>query len=213
MIIPKVLTDQGGLWDNFSAFLNEQISYYQGEVNGVRQLMTAERSRVPYEIAYLKGAYIAVNDSITDARSKTANATTTHKNLPVFSTVYKPVIDRIVGTDSEIVQYNLIPEAFIVGQSFIATNATIGVLNPTVLPKLKGQILIDAKTDVLPSQIDAIRRQLSELSVMYFHIYIGRSVVINGTGFTVATSLVGSTDKIGYALPVGNYFKLQYRIN
>lgn len=212
MIIPKVLTDQGGVWQNFETFLNEQQAYYQNKVDGVRELFTTERSPVPFEIAYLRGAYIATNDTAKDARDKTYRATTTHKNLPVFSEVYKPVIDSIVGTDSEVVKYNLIPEVFIVGQSFIGLNATIGVLNPATYPKLKGQILIDVKTDVLPSQIDAIRRQLTELSVMYFDIYIGRSVLITGTGFVIGSSLIAGPDKIGYSLPVGNYFKLQYKI-
>lgn len=212
MIIPKVFTDQGGVWQNFETFLNEQISYYQSKVDGVRELFTNERSAVPFEIAYYRGAYIATNDTAKDARDKTYRATSTHKNLPVFSDVYKPVIDKIMGTDSEIVAYNLIPEVFIVGQSFIGLNATIGILNPNTYPKLKGQILIDIKADALSSQVDAIKRQLSELAVMYFDIYIGRSILITGTGFEVGSSLVASTDKIGYSLPVGNYFKLQTRI-
>ncbi len=212
--IPKVLTDQGGVWNNFASFLNEQITFYGSEISSLRDLYTAERTRTPFEIAYFKGAYIAINDTINDLRNKAAGAVNTHKNLVVFEDVYKPIIDRILGSDCSLTSYSFMPQIFTINKSIIASPAYIEWIPDMPTPsKLKGQIFIDIGMVAMDSQIQSIRRQLSELSVMYFKIYLGRVFTITATPFVIADSLIGGTDIINFEIPAGNYFTPQFAIN
>lgn len=212
--IPKILTDQGGVWNNFETFLNEQISFYDAEVKSLRDLYTAEKTRLPFEVAYFKGAYIAINDTVNDLRNKTAGAVNTHKKLPVFSDVYKPIIDNILGSNCAITTYSLMPQIFTVNSSLIAAPAYIEWIPEMPTPdKLKGQIFIDIGMVAMDSQIQSIRRQLSELSVMYFKIYLGRIVAVTAMPFVVADSLIGGADIINWEIPTGNYFTPQFAIN
>jgi len=212
--IPQILLDQGGVWNNFQSFLDEQLSFYQSEIASLRQLYTAEQTREPMEIAYFKGAYIAVNDSVTDLRSKIAGAVNTHKNLPVFQSVYKPIIDKILSSNCQLSAYSLLPQIFIIGQSIIQSPAFIGDIpvNPSQ-PKIKGQIFIDIGMTAMTSQIQSIIRQLSDLSVMYFKIYLGRTYSITSTAFKIGTSIIGGTDILNFEIPTGTYFSPQFSIN
>lgn len=212
--IPKILTDQGGVWDNFADFLNEQLSYYDAEISSLRDLYTAERTRTPFEIAYFKGAYIAINDTVNDLRNKSAGAVNTHKNLVVFQDVYKPIIDRILGSDCSLTSHSFMPQIFTINKSIIASPAYIEWIPDMPTPgKLKGQIFIDIGMVAMDSQIQSIRRQLTELSVMYFKIYLGRVFEIVSTPFVVAESIIGGDDIINFAIPTGNYFTPQFAIN
>ena len=213
-LIPKILTDQGGVWSNFQTFLNEQVAFYQSESLSLRQLYTAERTRVPMEIAYFKGAYIAINDTVNDLRNKTDGAVNTHKNLPVFSTVYKPIIDRILGSNCALTTYSFLPEVFTIDKSLVDAMAFIEFIPSGVSSsKLKGQIFIDIGMTAMQSQIDSIQRQLTELSVMYFKIYLGRVYTVAGLPFVLESSLIESADIIDFDIPNGNYFTPQFAIN
>jgi fructose-1,6-bisphosphatase len=72
---------------------------------------------------------------------------------------------------------------------------------------------IDVQTDISANQIAAIRRQLQEICVMYFMIYIGKVVAITAAGFVIDTDTIDGTKITDFNIPVGNYFKIQYAIN
>jgi hypothetical protein len=211
--IPQPIQDRGGVWVNFQAFMEDVYQYFNERVNSIKNLYTPEQSDQPEELAPYVGAYISIGDNIQTIRQKTANAIRTNRYLPVFSEVYKGVIDAIVGTNAQIVGYDLLPEAFVIDQSLIDTNATIDQLNVSPFSKLKGQIFIDVQTDISANQIAAIRRQLQEICVMYFMIYIGKVVAITAAGFVIDTDTIDGTKITDFNIPVGNYFKIQYAIN
>lgn len=212
--LPKPLTDQGGIWTTFYNFINEQYEYFLAKILNLRYMFSPDRTPFANEIASFIGAYTRPSDDLPTIRAKISRAIETHRFLPVFSNTYKPVIDSILGVNSAIVQYDQIPEVFVVAQSIIGGNAFIGFMPlPTGLAKDKGQIFIDVGRVCTPSEILKLRDQLSEICLLYFFIYIGKSVFVTGGPFEVASSIIGGSDVIGYNIPTGNYFQPQFLLN
>lgn len=214
IFLPKPLTDQGGIWTKFYNFINEQYEYFLAKILNLRYMFSPDRTPFANEIANFIGAYSRPSDDLPAIRSKISRAIETHRFLPVFSNAYKPVIDSILGVNSAIVQYAQMPEVFVVGQSIIGGNSFIGFIpSATGLAKTKGQIFIDVGRTCTASEIIQLRDQLSEICLLYFFIYIGKSVFVTGNPFIVGTSIIGSGDVIGYNIPVGNYFQPQFLLN
>lgn len=197
--IPRPLWDYG-LWNNFYTFLNNQYTYYLSKAKGIREEFISVQTTNPVELANTVGAYHTDDDSIDDIRIKTGNAFKTHKNLPSFSNVYKPIIDKITGGNSSIYTGQLYFGSFIVGQSIIGSPALIGNVtfpNGVSQNTQKGVVYIDLGTTPTTDQTERIIKQLRELIPVYFLVYIGTTTTIISGTFLVGSSAIGGYDTIG----------------
>jgi hypothetical protein len=213
--LPLPLTEQGGIWSTFLAFITEQYNYFLNKILNLRYIFSAERTPFPLDVANFVGAYVSAEDVVNVVRTKIGKAIETHKHLPEFAAVYKPVIDTILGVDSEIVTDPFIPEIFVIDQSLIDGNSFIeSYSSPAGVAKSKGQILINVTRAVTDAERTKLLSQLREICILYFYIYIGYSVTVSASPFVIDSgSLIDGTDGIDYDVPAGDYFQPQFLLN
>lgn len=213
--LPLPLTSQGGIWTTFLAFITEQYNYFLNKILNLRYIFSAERTPFPLDIANFVGAYVSAEDVVNVVRTKIGKAIETHKHLPEFAAVYKPVIDTILGVDSEIITYPFIPEIFVIDQSLIDGNSFIESYSaPAGVDKSKGQVLINVTRAVTDAERTKLISQLREICIMYFYIYIGYAVTVTASPFIIdSASLIDGADGIDYDIPTGDYFHPQFLLN
>lgn len=213
--LPRPLTDQGGIWTTFLSFITEQYIYFLNKILNLRYVFSSERTPFPLEIANFVGAYVSPEDVINVVRTKIGSAVNTHKHLPEFAAVYKPIIDSILSVDSEIITYPFIPEIFVIDQSLIDGNAFIeSYSSPAGVAKSKGQVLINVTRAVTDAERLKLISQLRDICILYFYIYIGYAVTVTADPFVIDSgSLIDDTDGIDYDVPSGDYFQPQFLLN
>jgi hypothetical protein len=215
-IIPKPLLDRGGLWINFKNLITDLYNYFFSKILSLRFLYWAERSDFPAELAYTVGAYLASGDTTQTIRSKAGNAILTHKNLPIFSVVYKPIIDSITGGNCSIYKGLIYYGSFIVGASIIGSPALIGYVPfgaGTLAAKQKGAIYIDLGVSPTDDQIQQILLQLRDIIPVYFRVYFGVQTTIVSNVFRTGTSLIGGVDLIGGPASSVTIFSELFKVN
>ncbi|TGL39620.1 hypothetical protein EHQ53_13950 [Leptospira langatensis] len=214
--IPRPLVDNGGLWTNFLNVWNDLYSYFFTKIKNMRFLFWAERTDFPIELGITVGAYLSPGDSIDTIRSKTGNAVMTHKNLPIFSRVYKPIIDSITGGDCSIYNGLIYYGSFIVGASIIGSPSMIGYVpfgTGVLQAKQKGAIYINLGLSPTDDQINEILLQLRDIIPIYFRVYFGVTTTIVSDVFEVGTSLIGGVDLIGGPASTATIFSELFRVN
>jgi len=213
--LPRPLTDQGGIWTTFLSFITEQYNYFLNKILELRFMFSAERTAFPSEVANFVGAYISPEDVVNVVRTKIGRAINTHKHLPEFAEVYKPIIDSILGVDSEITSYPFMPEIFVIDQSLIDGNSFIeSYSSPAGVAKSKGQVLINVTRAVTDAERTKLLSQFRDICILYFFIYIGYAVTVTADPFIIDSgSLIDDVDGIDYDVPSGDYFQPQFLLN
>ena len=172
-------------WKEFLDFMQEISDYYLEKINGVKYFFNAEKTALPIETAKFLGAYINDLNTIVEIKEKISKSIYTHKNLSNFERVIKPILDKIMNQDTQLVKGNLFTYLFQVEISFIDGGSLIEEVSMATEQKPKGVVLIDLKVFPTPAQKKKIIEEIKNLIPIYFSVYIGVATISSGSQFII----------------------------
>jgi hypothetical protein len=197
--LPRELEEYDPAWTNFINKTQSIVNYYKDKIVGIKEMFSPEKTQVARQVGQLMGAYISRTDTIREVKDKVGKAFFVHKNLSVFDRSIKPLLDSIMGEDTEIVNGNFFYGIFTSDVSEVDSPSLIEAINPTAVPKPKGVVYINIKRVPTQGEINKIIDNIFPMLPAYFNVLFGVATITSGEPFTTDVSLADSLNLVDSA--------------